>query len=70
MREATQAQIKKATAEDPTMQTLAEVVQKGWPETCNEVSVSIRGYWGYRDEMTLQDGLVYKGVRVVIPQKT
>ena len=69
MREATQAQIKKATAEDPTMQTLAEVVQKGWPETRNEVPVSIRSYWGYRDEMTLQDGLIYKGARVVIPQK-
>ena len=47
MRDSTQAQIKKATAEDPTMQTLAEVVQKGWPETRNEVPVSITTYWGY-----------------------
>ena len=51
------------------MQTLAEVVQKGCPETCNEVPFSIRSYWGYRDEITLQDGSIYKGAQVVIPQK-
>ena len=44
------------------MQTLAEVVQKGWPDTRNEVPVSIRSYWGFRDEMTLLVGLIYKGV--------
>ena len=44
MQEVTKAQIKKAKAEDPIMQTLAEVVQKGWPDTRNEVPVSIRGY--------------------------
>ena len=34
------------------MQTLAKVVQKGWPDTRNEVPVSIRSYWEFMDENT------------------
>ena len=32
MQQSTQTQIKLATIKDPTMQTLANVVQKGWPD--------------------------------------
>ena len=28
----------------------------------------IRMYWGYRDEITAQNGIIYKGSRVIIPQ--
>ena len=65
----TQLWVKQAMVEDPTMQTLAAVVQKGWPDTCNDVPNNIRSYWGYRYELRLQDGLVYKGMQVVIPHK-
>ena len=50
------------------MQMLAGVIQRGWPDTREEVSVDIRSYWGFRYKLTLQDGLIFKGTRVVIPQ--
>ena len=29
---------------------------------------STRQYWNMRDELTVQDGVIYKGMKVVIPQ--
>ena len=48
------------------MQTLSKVIQGGWPDTREEVPISARSYWGFRDEITLQDGLIFK---VVIPEQ-
>ena len=51
------------------MQTLANVVQKGWPDSRDEVPISVRGYWMFRDEITVRDGLIFKGNRVIIPKQ-
>ena len=69
MQKSTQTQIKRATINDPTMQTLANIVQKGWPDAREEVPISARGYWTFRDEITLHDGLIFKGNRVIIPKQ-
>lgn len=69
MQKSTQAQIRQATTKDSIMQMLANIIQRGWPDTREEVPISIRGYWGYRDEITLQDGLIFKGNKVVIPKQ-
>ena len=66
MQQSTQTQIRQATSNDPTMQTLSKVIQGGWPDTREEVPISARSYWGFRDEITLQDGLIFK---VVIPEQ-
>ena len=54
-------QSRQATSNDPTMQTLSKVIRGGWPDTREEVPISTRSYWGFRDEITLQDGLIFKG---------
>ena len=69
MQQSTQIQIRQATSADSTMQTLAEIIQRGWPDTRSEVPISTRGYWGFKDELTLQDGLIFKGNKVVIPRQ-
>ena len=45
------------------------VVNQGFPEDKNELPVCIRDYWSYRDELSTQDGLVYRGTRIIIPVK-
>lgn len=67
MQQSTQTQIRQVTGKDPTMQTLAEIIQRGWPDTRDDVPISARAYWGFKDELTLQDGLIFKGNKVVIP---
>ncbi len=65
--EATQAAIQKATESDDTLMELKSAIRKGWPVTKEEVSVSIREYFPFREELTLQNGLIFKGERLVIP---
>lgn len=39
----------------------------GWPLTKEEVLVCIREYWNYKEERTVQDGILYKGTKVIVP---
>ena len=48
------------------MQALARVIQTGWPDQREAVPVEQRCYWGFRDELTRQDGLIFK---VMIPKE-
>ncbi|XP_041475701.1 uncharacterized protein K02A2.6-like [Lytechinus variegatus] len=39
----------------------------GWPETKDDVPVVVREYYNYRDEITVQNGVLYKGMKVIVP---
>jgi len=59
--------IQQASANDPILSELRQVIHKGWPHKKNEVSESVRLYFDVRDVLTTQDELVFKGQRLVIP---
>ena len=61
-------QIRSATADDVTLQRLFQVVMNGWPESRTAVPEDVRPYWNMRDEMSADDGLVFAGERIVIPE--
>ena len=42
------------------------MIQVGWPETKQHVPHSIRQYWDTRDELAVLDGVIYRGMRIVI----
>ncbi|XP_013379743.1 uncharacterized protein K02A2.6-like [Lingula anatina] len=46
---------------------LHTMILKGWPDTKEEVPHSIRQYWNTREELSVYDGIVYKGKRIVVP---
>ena len=46
---------------------LHSMILKGWPDTRSETPHSIREYWTHRDELSVSDGIVYKGMRIVVP---
>ena len=54
--------------EDTALQVLKTTILTGWPETKEEVPVITREYWAYRDELTVQNGVLFKGPRVIIPK--
>ena len=60
-------QIKHASSDDPVFKVLRGTIQHGWPENKKDVPLSIRAYYDFRDELTIQDQLVFKRSRVVIP---
>ena len=61
-------QIQKSTLADSTLQALQSVILTGWPDSRDEVPICVRSYFGYRDELTVQDGILYKGMKVIIPK--
>ncbi|KAL9970142.1 hypothetical protein ACROYT_G022469 [Oculina patagonica] len=61
-------QIQQQTVQDTALQVLKSTILAGWPETKEEVSVIVREYWAYRDELTAQNGVLFKGSRIIIPK--
>ena len=63
------SEIRVATANDDTLQGLQKVIMAGWPERIKSLPAEIREYWTIRDELTVADGLVFRGNRLVIPSE-
>ena len=61
----TATQIKTWTARDPVQLRVAERVLSGWSNTADETLIS---YQRRRDELSLEDGCVMWGNRVVVPK--
>ena len=61
-------QLQLCTGQDKTLQTLKTTVLTGWPMQKEQVPVNIREYWSYREELTVHNGILFKGSRVVIPR--
>ena len=62
-------QIKKGYEDDTDMCALKDIIMSGWPKEQTNLSECVQQYWNYRDEMTVQNGLILKGTRIVIPKK-
>lgn len=67
MREESIQKLRQATCSDQTLQSLKETVQQGWPTERSQVDACIRQYFSYRDELLVQNELVFKGERVLVP---
>ena len=60
-------QIRQATQDDDTMALLKHTITFGWPHTVQELPKELQAYWTFREEMTVEDGLILKATRIVIP---
>ena len=60
-------EMQSSTANDSTLQHLQRVVLNGWPEDKNLLPIEVMPYYQYRSELSVVNGLVFKGDRVVIP---
>jgi len=59
--------IREETQNDTSMKKLAETILVGWPEERRKCPGELADYWNYRDEMSVVDGLIFKGNRIIIP---
>lgn len=60
--------LQQATQEDPTMKVLKAVILQGWPEESRQLSQQIQDYIPFREELSVQNGLVFKSNRIVVPE--
>lgn len=49
------------------MIVLRDTIRQGWPDRKSGISESLYPYFDIRDELTVQDNLVFKGQQLVIP---
>jgi hypothetical protein len=59
--------MKQETAKDPVLQQLEVLISQGWPMEKGDCPRDLLPYWNYRDEMVIADGLILKGMRIVVP---
>jgi hypothetical protein len=55
------------TANDKTCQAIMKVINTGWPQRRHDVNKDVRPYFLFREELTVQSGIIYKGNRVLVP---
>ncbi|XP_064630897.1 uncharacterized protein K02A2.6-like [Lineus longissimus] len=61
-------QLRDLTSSDPVLQQLSEYIWRGWPAKQHDLPAPLRQFWSYRDELAIEDGILFKGKQVVIPE--
>jgi hypothetical protein len=59
--------LKEATEADESLQLLRATILQGWPNEKPLCMSQVIPYFDIRDELSVQDGLIFKGERLVIP---
>ena len=59
--------IREATQADDELCALRAVIVDEWPDSQRHLAAPLRPYWSCRDELAVEDGLIMKGDRLVIP---
>ena len=61
-------EIRGATERDAALQELRKIIMAGWPAEKGALPESVKPYFNYRDELSVHDGIIVRGDRVVIPK--
>ena len=59
-------EIRLETSKDTSLQTLMSLMMRRWPDDKLKTPLCVGEYWPYRDELTTQNGIVYRGTRIII----
>ena len=62
------AELKHETDLDPQLSLLKSTIIEGWPDNKKDTSSLVMPFFSYADELSVQDGIIFKGERVVVPQ--
>ena len=62
-------EIRSELKSDDTLKTVMQYVQNGWPKEKRRVHGPIAKYWSKRGNISLHDGLLLRGRRIIIPPR-
>ena len=60
--------ISDATANDDELNIVKSYVTEGWPKRKSDCDVKAISYWPFKDELSCLDGVLIRGMRVIIPK--
>lgn len=61
-------QIQQHTDNDAQLQAVKAIILNGWPAVKDETEQAVREYWPIKEELSVQNGVLFRGQRVVIPK--
>lgn len=61
-------QIRQHTDKDEQLRAVKSVTLRGWPDLREDAELEVREYWAYKEELSVQNGVLFRGDRVVIPK--
>ena len=59
--------IHEETSKDPTLTLLRHYIHMGWPNDCRMLPQELHTFWNYREDLSMENGLIMKGARLLIP---
>ena len=59
--------IHEETRKDPTIKVLMHYMGTGWPCECRGPPQELHPYWNFRQDLSVEDGLVTKSSRLLVP---
>ena len=61
-------EIKEDTAKDPGLKKVTKCIIEGWPNSKDNIPNDAKSHWSFREELSIINGIVFKGERLVIPE--
>ena len=55
------------TSKDPTLTLLRHYIHMGWPNDRRMLPQELHTFWSYREDLSMENGLITKGARLLIP---
>ena len=62
-------QLRVSTQADDELALLKHTIMQGWPCSIKQIPPVLQPYRRFREELTVEDGLILKGTRIVVPNK-
>ena len=56
------------TNKDEELQSLKHYISTGWPAKRSQIPMFLHPYWNFRDELTVESGILMKNSKVLIPE--
>ena len=56
------------TLKDKELQSLKHYISTGWPSKRSQIPVFLHPYWNFRDELTIESGILMKNSKVLNPE--
>ena len=60
-------QLRLSMQADDELALLKHTIMQGWPKSIKQVPPVLQPFWTFREELTVDNGLILKGTRIVIP---
>ena len=62
-------QLRLSTQSDDELALLKHTIMQGWLKSIKQLPPVLQPFWTFREELTVEDGLILKGSRIVMPTK-